>query len=251
MYLLGRVLLLLVLILQSSAFADSYTVKSRDTWKILEKNFKIPAKMLQRYNNTHILKGSIKIPVQEIYRVKEGETTLGIAVKFGMTLTELATINHLKEPYSVKFDQKLIVYNMKDQPKVSKQKQQKNTKLKLVWPIRGKITKKFGIQENGINNDGIYITTNSISDVKSTERGEIVYAGNEIGNFGNLVIIAHPNGWFSSYGHLTQITANKGDIIKSGQIIGNINNSELYFSLRKNEKAIDPQKYLSQRKKNE
>jgi murein DD-endopeptidase MepM/ murein hydrolase activator NlpD len=249
MYSLGKILLLIILTLQTSAIAASYTTKSRDTWKILEKNFKIPAKMLQRYNKTQILKARIKIPVQEIYAVKDGETALGIAVKFGMTLSELAEINHLEAPYAVKLGQKLIIYYMKEEPKTSKIKKEQNAKLKFIWPIQGKVIKKFGMQENGINNDGIYITIHGISDVKAAEQGEIVYVGNEIGDFGNLVLIQHPNNWFSSYGHLTQINAKKGDVIKSGQIIGNIENSELYFSLRKNEKAIDPQKYLPQRKK--
>lgn len=226
-----------------------YNVKSGQTWQEIEKKFSTPVKMLQRYNDSESLGKRIFIPARKLYIVKNGETALGIAVKHGMTLSELIILNNLNEPYAVKLNQDLKVVALKSKDKSIEKKPGVPVKLKFAWPIKGKVTSKFGMQENGTNNDGINIVSETNIDVKAAEHGEVVYSGNEVGNYGNLVIIQHPNEWFSSYGHLSKINVAKGDMIKSGQIIGNIEKLELYFSLRKNEKAVDPLKYLPQKRK--
>ena len=256
MFLLDRALKIVIILscLASSAFAKSwespaeiYSVKSGETWKTIEKKFGIPAKALQRYNKS--LGKKINIPAKAIYKAKDGETALGIAVKHGMTFSELIALNNLHEPYAVKLDQKLKVVMIKAQDKPIIKQASNGSKLQIIWPLKGKITSKFGIQENGANHDGIHILAENDDKVKSVALGEVVYVGNEIGSYGNLVIIQHDGDWFSSYGHLSNIDVNKGDVVKSGQMIGNIENSELYFSLRKSEKAVDPKKYLPRKKK--
>lgn len=253
MYLLDRiptVLFVIFSLFANCAIADSwetpvglYTVKSGDNWKKIGNKFNIPAKALQRYNKSFGSK--IYIPAKEIYQVKDGETSLGIAVKYGMTFSELITLNFLEEPYAVKLGQKLKVIVLKPQSKSTIKKVSQEVKLKMIWPLKGKVTSKFGIQQNGANYDGIRVLgAKKINNVKAVSKGEIVYVGNEVGSYGNLVIIQHDGDWFSSYGHLSTINVTKGEKIESGEFIGNIEDSELYFSLRKSEKAVDPQKYL-------
>lgn len=219
-----------------------YTVKSGDNWKEVGKKFDIPAKALQRYN---ILFGKkIYIPAKEIYQVKDGETSLGIAVKYGMTFSELITLNNLEDPYTVKSGRELKVIRL-TQNKIKSQKDNHNVKLKIIWPLKGKVTSKFGVQKNGAYHDGIRILgPQKTNKVKAVSKGEVVYVGNEVGSYGNLVIIQHNENLVSSYGYLSAINVTKGEEVKPGEIIGNIEVSELYFSLRKNERAVDPQKYL-------
>ncbi len=259
MYLLGKNKLLLKIfaimlcLISSYAIARSwdsaaevYIVKPGEDWKKLEKKFDIPAKALQRYNKS--LGPKVNIPAKIIYQVKDGETSLGIAVKYGMTFSELIALNNLQDPYAVKLGQKLKVMVLKTQDNLVI-KPANNIKLQLSWPLKGKITSKFGIQENGANHDGIRLLGVNDDKVKAVAKGKIVYVGNEIGSYGNLVIIQHDGDWFSSYGHLSTINVTKGEEVKLKQIIGTIENAELYFSLRKREKAMDPQKYLPKRVK--
>lgn len=253
MCLLDRFLIIFVIIFCLSAnysIADDwespigvYKVKSGENWKEIGKKFDIPAKALQRYNQSFGKK--IYIPAKKLYQVKDGETSLGIAMKYGMTFSELITLNFLEYPYTVQSGQKLKVIVLKPQNNKLIKKDSQNIKLRMIWPLKGKVTSKFGIQKNGATNDGIRILgVKKVNKVKSISKGEVVYVGNEVGSYGNLVIIQHNGDWVSSYGHLSTINVAKGEEIKSGGIIGNIENSELYFSLRKNEKAVDPQKYL-------
>ena len=79
--------------------------------------------------------------------------------------------------------------------------------------------------------------------------GKVVYAGWR-GQYGRLIIIRHPNGWKTYYGHLSRISpeAKRGSSVKQGQLIGNVGSSglstgpHLHFELRINDRAVDPLK---------
>lgn len=247
---LPKILIVIFCLLSSNSIAEYwesptrvYSVRPGDNWKKIGEKFDIPAKVLQRYNQ--ILGKKIYVPAKEIYRVKDGETSIGIAIKHGMTFSELINLNNLEAPYIVKSGSKLKVLILTSKSKVISKKGNKNIKLQTIWPLKGKITKKFGGQKNGSNHDGIHILgSKKTNKIKATSKGEVVYVGNEVGSYGNLIIIQHKDDWFSSYGYLKSIYVNKGDEVKTGEIIGSIENAPLYFSLRKSERAVDPQKYL-------
>lgn len=241
---------------------DSRIIKPGESWQILAQQTQIPISILKRYNhleaNAQLVSGQrIKIPCSEIYKVKNGETAIGIAVKYGMTFSELINLNYLNTPYELLFGQNLKVIEVKKLQKsitTTKRKPSPNhTVLKLIWPLNGKIIKNFGPQADGKNNDAIQIFVEVDSKVEAAAAGEIVYAGNEIANYGNLVIIQHYNNWYSSYGHLDEIKVKKGNFVEIGQVIGYINKKEskdfgLYFGLRKGELPVNPLKYLSKTK---
>jgi len=178
----------------------------------------------------------------KIYQVQNGETAIGVALKHGMTFSQLVNLNNLNPPYELLRDQKLKVIEIAIKARPAKIS--KIVELKPIWPIKGKVISKFGEQENGRHNDGINIAALN-GEVQATAPGSIAYIGNEIGSYGNLIIIQHAGDWFSSYGHLSEIKVQKGDLVKAGDIIGIVDNSLLYFGLRKGITPVDPVKYLS------
>ena len=121
----------------------------------------------------------------------------------------------------------------------------------FIWPVKGDILKKFGKQEDGSFNDAINIKSEHGTKVKAADNGEVAYAGNELKGFGNIIIIKHKNGWLTVYGHCDSINVKVKDKVEKGQVIatvgktGNVNESQLYFSLRKGRTAMDPLKYLT------
>jgi len=118
------------------------------------------------------------------------------------------------------------------------------------WPVKGKIESPFGAGEGGLHNDGINIIAKRGTPVKAAETGVIVYAGNELRGFGNLLLIKHADGWTSAYAHNQKILVKRGDRVKKGQEIaqvgstGNVSSPQLHFELRKGSQAVDPQKHL-------
>ena len=57
----------------------------------------------------------------------------------------------------------------------------------------------------------------------------------------NYVIIEHPNGYFSVYGNLDEVFVAEGQIIKKGEILGNLMKEKgLYFQVNQGKKTLDP-----------
>ncbi len=118
------------------------------------------------------------------------------------------------------------------------------------WPVRGRIISDFGVKPGGSKNDGINLAVPSGTDIKAAEDGTIVYAGNELKGFGNLVLIRHDNGWVSAYAHNKELKVRRGDVVRRGQTIamagatGSVTQPQLHFELRKDNKPVDPMKHL-------
>ena len=115
------------------------------------------------------------------------------------------------------------------------------------WPARGRVIQ--GFRSNG--NDGINIALPEGTAVKAAESGVVAYAGSELKNLGNLVLIRHPNGYVSAYAHNGDLDVKRGDTVKRGQTIarsgqsGAVQSPQLHFELRKGSTPVDPQQYLA------
>ena len=70
---------------------------------------------------------------------------------------------------------------------------------RFLWPVKGKIISGYGPKEGGLFNDGINIGAKEGEDVVAADSGVVVYAGNEIRGFGNLVLVKHADGWMTAY----------------------------------------------------
>ena len=118
------------------------------------------------------------------------------------------------------------------------------------WPVQGRVISSFGAKSKGLRNDGINIAARRGAPVVATENGVVVYAGNELRGFGNLVLIKHTGGWVSAYAHNDRLTVQRGDKVRKGQRIafvgstGGVTSPQLHFELRKGRRARDPRKYL-------
>lgn len=120
------------------------------------------------------------------------------------------------------------------------------------WPVRGRIIAGFGTKANGEKNDGINLAVPEGTSVKAAEEGVVIYAGNELKSYGNLVLIRHKDGWVSAYAHNRSIKVKRGEDIRRGQIIaeagmtGSVTSPQVHFELRKGATPVDPLDHLSQ-----
>jgi septal ring factor EnvC (AmiA/AmiB activator) len=118
---------------------------------------------------------------------------------------------------------------------------------KLIWPIKGKLLKKFGEPKKTtkLKWQGVLIGAKAGSDVNAVSEGKIVFA-DWFRNFGLLVIIEHENGYLSLYGHNQKLFKSTGNFVKTGEKIaavgdsGGQNNAALYFEIRKGKKTLNP-----------
>jgi murein DD-endopeptidase MepM/ murein hydrolase activator NlpD len=118
------------------------------------------------------------------------------------------------------------------------------------WPVVGRVIASYGETGQGLRNDGINILANKGSPIRAAENGVVVYAGDEIKGFGNLLLIRHADGFTTAYAHADSLLVNRGDTVRRGQVIarvgqtGNVTQPQLHFEIRKGTQAVDPQEYL-------
>ena len=109
---------------------------------------------------------------------------------------------------------------------------------KFIWPVKGEILSDFGPKGRGQRNDGVNIAAAAGSSVKAAASGTVVYAGNSIPAFGNLVLVKHPGGWASLYGNLGKITVSNNAQVSQGQEVGTagisgaVDRPQVHFELR-------------------
>jgi murein DD-endopeptidase MepM/ murein hydrolase activator NlpD len=87
--------------------------------------------------------------------------------------------------------------------------------------------------------------------VKAADSGIVVYAGNELAGYGNLLLVRHPSGYVTAYAHNKKILVERGDTVKQGETValvgstGDVDRPQLHFEIRKGDRAVDPNRYLS------
>lgn len=120
----------------------------------------------------------------------------------------------------------------------------------FLWPLRGTIISAYGSKTGGLQNDGINIAGSRGAPVRAAENGVVVYAGNELKGFGNLLLLRHADGWMSAYAHLDDFQVERGQTVQRGQSIGrlgqtgSVTSPQLHFELRRGGKAVDPRSHL-------
>ena len=115
------------------------------------------------------------------------------------------------------------------------------------WPTRGTITSRFGMRRGGFHY-GLDIAAPVGTPVMAADSGMVAFAG-YLPYYGNVIRIDHGEGKaVSVYGHLSRILVKQGDVVKIGQVIGNVGNTgrstgpHLHFEVRLNGRPTDPLK---------
>jgi murein DD-endopeptidase MepM/ murein hydrolase activator NlpD len=120
----------------------------------------------------------------------------------------------------------------------------------FIWPVRGRIIEPYGNASNGTQNDGINIAARAGAPVYAAAAGEVVYVGNELRGYGNLVLIKHEGGYLTTYAHNSTLLVRKGDHVARGQTIalvgatGEVREPQLHFEIRYGRDPVDPMQYL-------
>lgn len=123
-----------------------------------------------------------------------------------------------------------------------------------IWPVSSKkVISGFGPKGNGKANDGVNIASSQGEPVWAVADGEVVYVGNELKGYGNMVLIKHAGNQSTTYAHLSRANVDKYDRVRQGDIIGyvgstgNVKEPQLHFAVRDGKDPVDPVKFMKQR----
>jgi murein DD-endopeptidase MepM/ murein hydrolase activator NlpD len=109
---------------------------------------------------------------------------------------------------------------------------------RFVWPVRGQVLSGFGPKPGGQRNDGLDIAAPEHASVRASASGDVVYAGDQIPGFGNLVLIKHEGGWVTAYAHLSMSEVKIKEHVSQGDEIGQVGQTggvdkpQLHFEIR-------------------
>ncbi len=197
------------------------------------------------------------------YRVGLGDTLYSIAWQSGHDYKDIARWNGIAKPYTIYVAQVISLKPRKKAHSSRKKRQTKSLKsvrkqrvtksssnrvkkdLKLVWqwPI------EFTSLDKGMIKTGVVLHAKAGVLVRSSEDGKVVYAGNGLKGYGNLVIVLHKDDFLTAYGYNKRLLVREGNYVKKGQAIAEIgrdsmNRHVLFFELRQHGKAISVAKYF-------
>ena len=117
----------------------------------------------------------------------------------------------------------------------------------LSWPARGTLTSRYGPRW-GRMHQGLDIGARPGTPIYSAGAGRVIYSG-RLGSYGNVVIVRHEE-LATVYAHNRKNRVRKGDRVRQGDLIaevgasGNATGPHLHFEVRKNDRPLDPLRYL-------
>lgn len=186
------------------------------------------------------------------YRVQSGDTLSKIARQHDTSVAELMRLNNLSNPNRISKGQLLRV-NAKSSstpaagssapaPAASPAASAAAVRgIKLVWPAAGTVTHRY----NGSSSKGITIVNKTGTPVTAAAAGSVVYAGNRLRGYGNLVIVQHSGDFLSIYAHNSKMLVKQGQKVSQGEQIAEMGGTDrsgpaLYFELRYRGQPVDP-----------
>lgn len=205
-------------------------------------------------------------PYGVYHTVKKGETLYSISRTYGVSLKEIVMINHIKDPSQIKEGQVIFIPGAKEvkrvvaeeekihlpSPKTGKERKEgiekgeaEKSSLPFIWPVDGPISSGFGLRE-GAPHDGIDISAPEGTPIRAAYDGKVIYSGDELKGYGNLIIIKHPGEYATVYAHNKVNYVKEGDYVKKGQIIGEVGKTgnarapHLHFEIRWKAKPVNP-----------
>ncbi len=199
----------------------------------------------------------VQLPRPKSYTVQRGDTLYAISRRQGVDVASLARVNRLSAPYTIQVGQELQVPGGDVRAPAPRRQTSKAAQTiakaptprragRFLIPVDGRVISNFGPKAGGLHNDGINIAAPQGAPIKAAENGVVVYAGNELRGYGNLLLVRHSDGWVSAYAHTSKFRVAAGEKVKQGQVIaevgssGNVDRPQLHFELRKGTRAINP-----------
>lgn len=212
------------------------------------------------------------------YVVRRGDTLYGIAWSYGIDYRKLAKYNGIGRDYQIYPGQKLrlrapvvaatqrasapapappntgvkapatrTTSSIKTPPAPPVASKPAAAPIQWRWPGSGAVVAKFS--PNGAMNKGINLAGKRGDPVLAAASGQVVYAGNGLLGYGNLVIIDHNHKFLSAYAHNSRLLVKESDKVKAGQKIAEMGSSGaervmLHFEIRRDGIPVDPLRYL-------
>ncbi|CAM4164666.1 peptidoglycan DD-metalloendopeptidase family protein [Psychrobacter arenosus] len=210
--------------------------------------------------------------VPNFYRVQRGDTVSQIAARYGMNYRHIGAINGLDSQYTIYSGQWLKLWeggNTQARP-AANTGYQTNTRPQqptapapkpsspvygttatdtqgYVYPTSNQVIRNFD-EQSGVM--GMWFAGREGDPVVASQSGVVLYSGNGLPEYGNLIMVRHGESYITAYAHNSQLLVKEGDQVQRGQRIatmgrtGQTDQVGLEFQVRQNGNPIDPRALL-------
>ena len=234
----------------------TYTVRTGDTISGIAQAFGLRMDTVISYNGIQDARGLREGSVLALpntdglkYRVRRGDNLETIASRHAVALRDLVDWNQLESALIVP-GQELFVPGAR----LSETELNRVFGRLFVYPTAGRMTSRFGNRSDPITglrrlHNGIDLANAVGTPVKAAMSGRVAMLGYNP-NFGKYIILSHPEGFQTLYGHLDAFLVQKGQRVAQGEMIARMGNtgystgSHLHFSIFRRGEPVDPLKYL-------
>lgn len=209
---------------------------------------------------------------QPVYYVKGGDTLYSIAVANDLDWQRLARWNGISNPRHLKIGQRLrlsspgggtSVGRTSNAPSASSSAKSVSSgsrssravpaasPVDWKWPLAGKVLHRF--PEGAPAQKGVILAAAIDTPVRAAAGGKVVYSGDGLPGYGNLVIVKHNAEWLSAYAYNKSLAVSEGQQVRVGQTIARVGprdhrkpaqGGHLLFQIRRQGKPVDPERYL-------
>lgn len=209
------------------------------------------------------------------YTVKKSDTLYSITWRYGLDYTQLARWNRIDVNSPIHPGQRLRLIQAAENPvAAAADNKSSSTKTppkatgkaasgkpdnasrsvkrdpkKWIWPTKGLPLNTF--LASRLDRRGIDIAGELGQSVYAVADGIVVYSGNGLAGYGNLIIIKHSDTYLSAYAYCQKRLVHEGVAVKAGNVVAKMgrrdDTAKLYFEIRRNGKPVDPMKYLPNR----
>lgn len=202
------------------------------------------------------------------YIVQDRDTIYSIAFAFGLDYRALAQANNLMPPYQLTPGQKLVmVYQGPESAQNTLPSTEARPGAAVIvatpgnnnapviqplaaswqWPTKGPIISTYSTRADG--RPGISIAGRVGQLIRAAQDGQVVYSGDGVRGYGNLIIIKHNETYLSAYAFNEQNLVTTGDRVRAGQVIARMGQNDagrslLYFEIRRNGSPVNPLDFL-------
>ncbi|MGI5115897.1 peptidoglycan DD-metalloendopeptidase family protein [Treponema sp. SP13] len=238
---------------------QTYTVRSGDTLGGITKRFGLTNLStlidLNGITNARSLHEGQKLRIPSVdgvmYTVAKGNSLAGLSAKFNVPLEDLLDVNDLSSQ-TLTVGQKLFIPGAKMD--AAKLHEVLGDLFKIPISAAYRISSKFGWRPDpftGVRSyhTGIDLACPEGTPIRAAMNGKVAFVGWS-NVFGNYVIVNHPNGYQTLYGHMASSRVKKGQNVTQATVIGLVGStgystgSHLHFTVYKNGRLINPSSVL-------
>lgn len=190
----------------------------------------------------------------DLYRVQPGDTLFSIAFRYARDFREVAAANQIEAPFVIVPGQELDMRATAPAarsatPSAAISPPNPSLVNNWVWPVEGSLSRTF--TNSGTGPRGIFINANAGTPIRAAADGTVVYAGDGLRGYGNLIIIEHAGQMLTAYAHTEAVAVREQQQVRQGETVAQVgirgDTPLLHFEIREGGRPVDPLRFLPPR----